>query len=103
LRLAIRLILQSARDEVISAGSDNHLAPRRPLQIFHITAIPNLVGIGKVEKVIRKRGATKKKMQHENIAYQGAQGKRATKLVAQSPGGVIHDYVPFYFAQGPQC
>jgi hypothetical protein len=40
----------------------------------------------------------KKKITHANIAYQGAQGKRATKLVARPPGGVIHDYVPFYFA-----
>jgi RHS repeat-associated protein len=32
----------------------------------------------------------KKKLPHANIAYQGAQGKRATKLVAKPPGGVIH-------------
>src|SRR5260370_19857864 len=32
----------------------------------------------------------KKKIPDENIGYQGAQGKRATKLVAKPPGGVIH-------------
>ena len=37
-------------------------------------------------------------MEYGNIAYQRAQGKRATKLVAKPPGGTIHDYVPFYFA-----
>ena len=40
----------------------------------------------------------KKKIKYANIAYQGAQGKRATKLVAKPPAGVIHDYIPFYFA-----
>jgi hypothetical protein len=74
------------------------LPPRRPLQIFHITAIPNLVGIAKSRKLFANAVLQKKKMQHENIAYQGAQGKRATKIVAKPPAGYIHDYVPFYFA-----
>ena len=82
----------------LSRTESNPLPPRHPLQIFHITAIPNLVGIAKSKKLFANAVLQKKKMQHENIAYQGAQGKRATKLVAQSPGGVIHDYVPFYFA-----
>jgi hypothetical protein len=74
------------------------LAPPHPLRIFHITAIPNLAGIAKSKKLYANSVLRKKKLQHANIAYQGAQGKRATKLVAKPPGGVIHDYVPFYFA-----
>ena len=69
-----------------------------PLRIFHITAIPNLASIAKSKMLYSNGVLQKKKIKHANIAYQGAQGKRATKLVAISPGGVIHDYVPFYFA-----
>jgi hypothetical protein len=69
-----------------------------PLRIFHITAIPNLASIAKSKLLHSKGVLQKKKIAHANIAYQGAQGKRATKLVARPPGGVIHDYVPFYFA-----
>src|SRR5271157_4019422 len=70
----------------------------KPLRIFHITAIPNLERIAKSKMLHANAVLQKKKIQHANIAYQGAQGKRATKLVAKPPGGVIHDYVPFYFA-----
>ena len=69
-----------------------------PLRIFHISAIPNLAGIAKSKMLRANAVLQKKKIKHANIAYQGAQGKRATKLVAKPPGGVIHDYVPFYFA-----
>jgi hypothetical protein len=63
-----------------------------------MTAIPNLTGIAKSKMLYANTVLQKKKMQHENIAYQGAQGKRATKFVAKPPAGFIHDYVPFYFA-----
>jgi len=74
------------------------LPVRSPLRIFHITAIPNLARIAKSKMLHANAVLQKKKIPHANIAYQGAQGKRATKLVAKPPGGVIHDYVPFYFA-----
>lgn len=74
------------------------MAPPHPLRVFHITAIPNLAGVAKSKKLYANSVLRKKKLRHTNIAYQGAQGKRATKLVAKPPGGVIHDYVPFYFA-----
>lgn len=70
----------------------------KPLRIFHITAIPNLASIVKSKMLHANSLLQKKRIKHTNIAYQGAQGKRATKLVAKPPGGVIHDYVPFYFA-----
>jgi hypothetical protein len=74
------------------------LPVRNSQRIFHITAIANLARIAKSKTLLANAVLQKKKIQHGNIAYQGAQGKRATKLVAKPPGGVIHDYVPFYFA-----
>ena len=69
-----------------------------PLRIFHITAICNLATIARSKKLYAKTELDKKRVSYGNIAYQGAQGKRAVKMVAKPPGGVIHDYVPFYFA-----
>lgn len=72
--------------------------PQKPLRIFHITAMCNLASIAKRKKLCSNALLQKKKIDYGNIAYQGAQGKRAGKLVARPPAGVIHNYVPFYFA-----
>ncbi len=69
-----------------------------PLRVFHITAICNLADIAKSKALYSKAMLQKKKVAYGDIAYQGAQGKRATKLVEKPPAGTIHDYVPFYFA-----
>ncbi len=36
-------------------------------------------------------------LQPQSIAHEGIQTRRASKVVPVGPGGVLHDYVPFYF------
>jgi len=49
-----------------------------PLRIFHITAICNLASIAERGALYAKAQLAKKDVEYGNIAYQGAQGKRAT-------------------------
>jgi hypothetical protein len=70
----------------------------KPVRIFHITAIPNLASIVANRAVQAKALLAGRGVVYSNIAYQGAQGRRSVKTVTKGPGGVIHDYVPFYFA-----
>lgn len=73
-------------------------APPNPVLIYHITAIPNLAGIAAQGALRAKGPLARQGLDYSDIAYQGAQGSRANKVVPLGPGGVIHDYVPFYFA-----
>ncbi|MBR0756538.1 DUF4433 domain-containing protein [Bradyrhizobium jicamae] len=70
-----------------------------PTQIFHITAIDNLVSISKVG-LLSKREVATRGVGFANIAFQTVQGYRSVKAVPIAPGGNLHDYVPFYF--GPR-
>jgi ssDNA thymidine ADP-ribosyltransferase, DarT len=74
------------------------VTPVAPVRIFHITPICNLASIADRGALYAKSVLSAKGMEYGNIAFQEAQGKRATKLVAKPPGGTIHHYVPFYFA-----
>ena len=69
-----------------------------PVRLFHITPIANLAGICATGALLSKNAGGAAGVEYSNIAYQGAQGKRAGTVIPIAPGGPIHDYVPFYFA-----
>lgn len=67
-----------------------------PTPIYHITHIENL------DRILSRGGlvCNAARPNYVNIANAGIQGRRAAKVVPCGPGGVLHDYVPFYF--GPR-
>ena len=69
-----------------------------PVRLFHITAIANLSTICATGALLSKNAGAAEGIVYQNIAYQGAQGARSTRQVPNPPGGVVHDFVPFYFA-----
>ncbi len=48
--------------------------------------------------LLAKRMLDKKDTGYTSIAHQSIQDRRASTRVTCGPGGVLHDYVPFYFA-----
>lgn len=70
----------------------------QPVRIFHITAIANLAQLCAAGELRSKALLAQNGQGYSNIAYQGAQSTRAVRAVTAGPGGVVHDYVPFYFA-----
>jgi hypothetical protein len=70
----------------------------QPTRIFHITALDNLADICKAGALLSKNAGAVNGIRYQNIAHAGAQGTRSQRTVPTPPGGVIHDYVPFYFA-----
>lgn len=69
-----------------------------PVRLFHITAIANLPAICQAGALLSKNQSTAAGIVYQDIAYQGAQGARAVRAVPNPPGGMVHDFVPFYFA-----
>jgi len=66
--------------------------------LFHITAVENLDKICEAGSLVSKNLCAEVGIDYQNIAHRGAQGARAIRALPDPPGGVIHDYVPFYFA-----
>lgn len=67
-----------------------------PVPIYHITHVENLRRI--VESGALLAHSDPSNRGFVNIAYEGIQARRASRRVPLGPRGVLHDYVPFYFA-----
>lgn len=74
------------------------MAVPQTVRLFHITAIANLPAICAAGALLSKNAGAAAGIDYQDIAHQGAQGARAGRAVPNPPGGVVHDYVPFYFA-----
>ncbi len=74
------------------------MAVPNPVRLFHITAIANLPAICAAGALLSKNQGATNGIAYQNIAHQGAQGARSIKSVPNPPGGLVHDFVPFYFA-----
>lgn len=66
--------------------------------IYHITHVENLPPIIQQGGLFCPVSLNELNLSHLNIAYQSIQARRALKKVPILPFGVLHDYVPFYFA-----
>ncbi|HAT1882457.1 TPA: DUF4433 domain-containing protein [Legionella pneumophila] len=69
-----------------------------PVRLFHITALTNLNDICCQGALISKNKVGHHGINYQNIAHAGAQNSRSLRAVLDPPGGLLHDYVPFYFA-----
>lgn len=66
--------------------------------IYHLTHIDNLPTIIEHGAIWSKNHLMSSGLQTINIAHQNIQQRRSQRLVPCAPYGVLHDYVPFYFA-----
>lgn len=72
--------------------------PQRRTQICHFTHYENLSSIMQHKGLLMVKSVHGGSVTHKDIAYSDVQDKRAATPVPVPPGGVLHDYVPFYFA-----
>lgn len=66
--------------------------------VYHFTSISNLKSIIS-DGLLSTNSKIKKGINHQNIANNNIQERRKNMAVTCGPKGVVHDYVPFYFAK----
>jgi hypothetical protein len=69
-----------------------------PTSIYHITHLRNLQSIIDAGGLMAKNALDRQQINYADIAHQSIQDRRATVQVPCGAKGVLHDYVPFYFA-----
>jgi ssDNA thymidine ADP-ribosyltransferase, DarT len=69
-----------------------------PTSIYHMTHLRNLPSIIDAGGLIANNRLRQKQIGYTDIAHQTIQDRRATRQVPCGVRGVLHDYVPFYFA-----
>ena len=67
-----------------------------PTHIYHLTHIANLTDILAAGGLACKAGMAN--TQHIDVSHYDLQERRQRRAVTCTPGGNLHDYVPFYFA-----
>lgn len=67
-------------------------------RIFHITHLDNLPGIIATGGLLSDHQVVLSKQDAQSIAHGHIKQRRFGRLVPLPPGGVVADYVPFYFA-----
>jgi hypothetical protein len=82
----------------IQCGVETVLPAPQPTYIYHITHIRNLPSILARGGLLACGDLRRLDVGYTDIAHQHIQDRRAAKRVLRGPGGVLHDYVPFYFA-----
>jgi hypothetical protein len=69
-----------------------------PTPLYHITHIDNLAPILQCGGLLSNTVLRARKRNFRDISHGNIQDRRATTTVPCGGGGVLHDYVPFYFA-----
>lgn len=70
----------------------------RPRYVYHFTHLENLPQILETG-LLSHNELTRLGKMHTSVAYDEIQGRRSNLAVTCGPGGVVHDYVPFYFCK----
>lgn len=72
--------------------------PPQRVYIYHFTCIDNLPSMLSQGAIHSVNSLARASLRPVDISDAVIQGRRARKMVPGTPGGGLHDWVPFYFA-----